>query len=802
MPGPLSLSDRTHGRCEVAVARPRPQTGALVRPQGRGSGGAAELFSFRVSPPRGRNAGGPPPLTTLLGESALFLAVATALLLVAGTRRIPTYVLRLVLWAVVALAIGIATGHVRLRTGVGLPIILPPLTDGWAAVALATGVITMLAPRRWWAIGALALGSLVVASAVYIVYLFDVTLVLSDSPLSIALGLVLFAIEVVALTLMAASVFEMLDALCRPVSVPVAPPATRWPTVAIQVPTHEEPADLVGQTIQRLIALDYPVERLVVQVIDNNTADERLWRPLEEACRRLREQGHRVEFAHVEELEGFKAGALNWGMRRLPDDVELIAVVDSDYLVEPDFLRATVPYFEDPAVAFVQTPQEYRAWQDSAFYRACHTGFAYFFKVGMISRSYRNSIIFAGTMGIVRRGAIEAIGGWDEAVITEDAEASLRMLARGSRGLYVPTPYGRGIMPLTYEGLRKQRFRWAFGGIQILRKHWRSLLPWSASGLDQRQRRDYLLGGLWWFNDALTLGFAAFIAATAIGVLTGRPFVVQRLEGLGLVLPLLYIVLGLVRYLWGLRIATRVSMGEAIAALRVNLSLSWVVTLACARGLIEERGVFLRTPKFAGSATVREFRLVWVETLLGLASAALAIGVFLVAGLSILTLTVDTLLVWSALIYGSATTFALSDPKRPPAALRQKAALELGDSVLGSAPVRGAAVGGFAVVAVALFLALGAESARPPVSGGGLPVPPAAHAITAGLPSSAPPTPTPSPSATAGTPAPTAASPTSSAASPGPSATPGPTATPAAAMPTPAPASPTPPSSVAPSASP
>ena len=134
----------------------------------------------------------------------------------------------------------------------------------------------------------------------------------------------------------------------------------------------------------------------------------------------------------------------------------------------------------------------------------------------MVSRANRNAIIFAGTMGLIRRSVLEDVGGWDEKIITEDAEISLRVLARGHRSVYVPQAFGRGIMPLTYEALRKQRFRWAFGGIQILRRHWRTLLG-RRSGLTLGQRYDHLLGGLWWFNDALTLGFAVFVAAAAIG---------------------------------------------------------------------------------------------------------------------------------------------------------------------------------------------------------------------------------------------------------------------------------------------
>src|SRR2546422_9390915 len=95
----------------------------------------------------------------------------------------------------------------------------------------------------------------------------------------------------------------------------------------------------------------------------------------------------------------------------------------------------------------------------------------------MPSRANRNAIIFAGTMGLIRRSALERIGGWDENIITEDAEASLRMLGLGSIGVYEPTVWGEGLMPLSFDGLKKQRFRWAPGRNQVLRRQWRGVGP-------------------------------------------------------------------------------------------------------------------------------------------------------------------------------------------------------------------------------------------------------------------------------------------------------------------------------------
>ena len=720
-------------------------------------------------------------LTDLLAVSAGVLVAATILLVIAGT--VPIGGDRLVIGgrllsvaAIVALAVpaGFVIGDLDIRH-IGLHLTAATVTSPVTLVALATAAIALVTPRKWWVAGTVAFCAAVVATVLYLAYLVTVTVALTDSIAGLLLGVTLLAFQGIALGLMLASMFEVIDSLCRPLEVPARPgPPATWPVVAFQIPAHEEPPELLADTITALTELDYPVERLVIQVIDNNTSDEALWRPIEAQCARLVAEGHRVQFLHVEDLEGFKSGALNYGAARLPDDVELLAVVDADYIVRPDFLRATVPYFQDRRVAFVQTPQEYREWQRSAFYRACHTGFAYFFRVGMVSRSYRNAIIFAGTMGVVRRSAIEAIGGWDQTNITEDAEASLRILASGARGIYLPEAMGAGIMPLTYEGLRGQRFRWAFGGIQILRAHGRELLPWSDSGLTQRQRRDYLLGGLGWLNDALSLGFALFIGATAVGALTGHPFVVQRLTGIGLVLPMLYIVLGLVRYVWGLRVATGVSIGEAIAALRVNLSLSWVVTLALLRASIEKRGVFLRTPKFAGGlARVRSLMAVWVEAIVAVVMLGLAAAIVIRAQVSPLTLTVGVLLAWSGIVFGSAVAFAIADPMRPPAWLRRKAAQQLG----APPPRRGAArppqlATGAALVGVAILVvvALATEANRAPVPD----LVPPAFAVTSPVPSAA--TPAASPAGSIIGNQPSAVTPTA-VPLPAPTPTPRPTAT-------------------------
>ncbi|TME50901.1 MAG: hypothetical protein E6I58_16850, partial [Chloroflexi bacterium] len=179
--------------------------------------------------------------------------------------------------------------------------------------------------------------------------------------------------------------------------------------------------------------------------------------------------------------------------------------------------RSVVGHFADPRVAFVQTPQNYRDWEDDQYLRGLYYSYLYFFVITMPARQHRNAIIFAGTMGLIRRKVLDEIGGWNADVVTEDAEASLRMLALGYVGVYEPRAFGAGLMPLSFDGLKKQRFRWALGGVQILRLHWRRLLlPAQGGRLTIGQRVHYLLGNVQWFGDPLMACFTVLLLFTAI----------------------------------------------------------------------------------------------------------------------------------------------------------------------------------------------------------------------------------------------------------------------------------------------
>ncbi len=332
-------------------------------------------------------------------------------------------------------------------------------------------------------------------------------------------GLLLWVLEVFAALLCCAYLWEICDALGTEHWRRRITPTTRLsvpdhelPMVSLHVPAHNEPPDMVIATLRSLLHLDYP--RYEVILVDDNTDDEDLWRPVEAWCAR-----HGVKFAHLDNWPGYKSGALNYALRRMTSpEAEVIGIIDSDYQVQPGFLRRCAPAFADPWIGFVQSPQDYRDWTQARYYRRLYYSYKYFFAVSQPSRNEHDGAIFAGTMGLIRRVALDELGGWDEWCITEDAELSLRLLRAGWHGLHVDQAWGHGIMPLTFEALKGQRYRWCFGGIQLLRMHWTSMMPGRAgpaNRLTLGQRWAYLAGGAQWYGDLLGLLFLYLPARSA-----------------------------------------------------------------------------------------------------------------------------------------------------------------------------------------------------------------------------------------------------------------------------------------------
>jgi len=387
------------------------------------------------------------------------------------------------------------------------------------------------------------------------------------------------------------------DVLCRTRHSRPFPKAdlTYQPFVSLHIPAYSEPPEILINTIKAVEQIDYPNFEIVV--IDNNTSDPALWRPVEEYCR----DRDRVKFVHVAPWPGYKAGACNLALRQYTDPrAEIIGLVDADDIVKPHYLRETVGYFSDPRMGFVQTFEGNRDYEGSAYYSACVDSYQGFYLSVMSSRNERDTVPFVGTMGLFRKSALVENGGWNEWCISEDTEASLRVLKGGWSGLYVPRCFGRGIVPPTFAGLNTQRHRWCFGAMQIMRLHWRSLMPWDRSPdnhLTGPQRRDYLMASLGWFRDLLMFGFTLLLLVIAGLLVSGSNFALMPLGGDKSLLPMSLIIVATICMTWTLRHWTTISRRRAVMSLIISLSASWITALACMEGMSRREGVFLRTSK-------------------------------------------------------------------------------------------------------------------------------------------------------------------------------------------------------------
>jgi cellulose synthase/poly-beta-1,6-N-acetylglucosamine synthase-like glycosyltransferase len=536
------------------------------------------------------------------------LVVATLLLLLLGARlHFASRILGIALS--VALAVGAGEVAARLWNLPPRPVLL---AEGTIVVL---GIVVALARPVWNPVGQVFYASFLAAALSYLGFATWYTFAGGLSVIGAVASGLLLVLEVGALTLAAWYTFDGCDVVCRGRWRRPEPrfDASYTPKVSLQVPAYNEPPDMLIETIRSLEAIDYPA--LDIIVIDDNTPDPETWKPVEEYCR----DRPRVRFVHVDDLPGFKAGGLNYLLREhTAPDVELIGVIDADYLVDPGYLREVVGYFADPNLAFLQTPQDYRDYEGNTYLTACYDAYRYFFAESMPSRNDRNSIIFAGTMGLIRRPMLEELGGWAEWCITEDAEMSLRMLARGWSGLFIGRSFGKGIMPLTFASLKSQRFRWCFGGIQILRRHAGLLMPWRRgpkNRLSVAQRLDYLFGGMHWFNDLIYLGFTVTLLVTATLLLTTGRVAIRPLLGGLVLLPSALIASGVLRAVWTLRERTHIGIRRSLLAFANWLSMSWTVALACLQALIHSESVFMRTPKSdERQGVLAALRSAWAES--------------------------------------------------------------------------------------------------------------------------------------------------------------------------------------------
>lgn len=363
-----------------------------------------------------------------------------------------------------------------------------------------------------------------------------------------------------------------------------------WPAVVVQLPIFNE-RHVVEQLVDAVSRLDYPADKLSVQVLDDST-DDTVARAAA-AVEMARARGVAIEPVRRPTRGGFKAGALEYGLTRT--DAPFVAIFDADFRPQPDFLRRVMPHLAaDDRLGMVQARWAHLNAEESNLTRAQALALDAHFVVEQTARNRSGLLMnFSGTAGVWRRACIADSGGWEHDTLSEDIDLSYRAQLRGWRFLYLP---GLGVpaeIPPLMMGFKRQQSRWATGTVQCLLKFHRTLLH---SHLNPLQKLEALihLGG-YFLHPLMLLLLLLTLPLLLMGGVGHLP-----LAGLGLAMlgsPLEVIVAQQTLYGgWGRRLVRY----PVFMLMGVGITVSNAV--AVLQALSRRPLPFRRTPKFRAGA--------------------------------------------------------------------------------------------------------------------------------------------------------------------------------------------------------
>ena len=394
------------------------------------------------------------------------------------------------------------------------------------------------------------------------------------------------------------------------------------PSVTVQLPIYNE-RHVAARLINAVAGLDWPVDRLHVQVLDDSTDDTTA--VIAAALTHYAARGWRAEHVRRSSRMGYKAGALQHGLAS--SSADFVAIFDADFVPPADFLRRMIPCFADPSVACVQARWGHINAEASGFTQAQALGFDGHFIVEKQARHAVGAFIhFNGSAGVWRRAAIDAAGGWQADTLTEDLDLSYRAQMAGWRIAYRGDIVIPAELPVQVDAFKRQQHRWAKGSTQtavkLLGPLWRAPQPFWRKVTGTLHLTNYFAHPLMLLNLLLMLPASR---------LHGLPSAVGLLLGLAaLAAPLMYLTAMDVQAVpWPAR------PGRLATLILLGTGLSVNNTRAAFEGLADVGdNVFQRTPKFAVGARAGFWQastyalprapIVWAE--LGLAAYALGLA--------------------------------------------------------------------------------------------------------------------------------------------------------------------------------
>lgn len=263
-------------------------------------------------------------------------------------------------------------------------------------------------------------------------------------------------------------------------------PLTEYPTVAIAMPVFNEDVNIVKRNMLKLSTMKYPKDRMRLYLLDDSTLPE-----MNDDLRSFA-KSNGIVYLHRDERSGFKAGALNNMLKHSKEDY--VALFDYDeYLTNQNFLLDLLPYFEDKKLSYIQTEKRY--FKGTFFSDTVDLFDAFFFKFVQPSRALNNTAIFAGSCGIIKRSALDKIGGFPEYII-EDTFFSFESDMHNYTSIYLPKVYAYGKPITTFTELVKQQWRYNYGDTQFVMYYLKRMNSPSIKNRPLLSKIDYITHGL------------------------------------------------------------------------------------------------------------------------------------------------------------------------------------------------------------------------------------------------------------------------------------------------------------------
>lgn len=401
--------------------------------------------------------------------------------------------------------------------------------------------------------------------------------------------------------------------------------------VTIQLPMYNE-SYVVERLIDHIVTLNYPTGKLEIQVLDDSTDDT-----VEKAKAKVeyyRQKGIDIQYIQRDNREGFKAGALDYGLKTAKG--EFVAIFDADFLPDVNFLMEAMPYFSHEKIGVVQSRWTYLNENYSFLTRLQTVILNTHFSVEQGGRNASGAYInFNGTAGIWRKSCIADAGGWEADTLTEDLDLSFRAQIKGWKFAYVREIESPSELPVTLPAYRAQQFRWSKGAAECVRKNVAALIK------DKRPSAwAKLIGSFHLLNSSVYLIVVLFIVLSfpvskAMGQLPNDSFIHA-------LIPIFLSTNGILLLVFaGGNIASAKNKVVGILAfpfifigfLVVNMGMSVYMALGVIEGYLGKKSEFVRTPKFNITAQKplgerKKYSRIQITPLLLIESLFLAYGVF------------------------------------------------------------------------------------------------------------------------------------------------------------------------------